>query len=147
MLLLVLISVVPCLFGAVNNILVLKSLYVSTIISIALLILWFLLGRWSVKTQQRYLSSVLAVHASGIVLILIILWQFYAVEESARNMTVCALSQCYMESILLIVAKVANKMGISGTSILLLHVISLVILVFTYSCGFISNRCFHYDKT
>ena len=136
MLQLVFISFAPCLVGALNNYLLLRSIFGSAVVSGAFLVFWLLLGYWSARKQHRYQIAVLAAHVAGFVSLLLILWQFHVIEESARNMVICAFSQFYMESILWIVAKVSNTMNISSASVLPLHIISLIILAITYSCGF-----------
>ena len=140
MLLLVLISVVPCLVGILNNYLLLRSIFASAVVSAAFLMFWLYLGYRSARKQHRYLPAVLATHTAGFVSFLLILWQFHVIDESNRNMAVCAISQFYSESILLIAARVSNTMNISTASVLPFHIISLVILVITYSCGFIWGK-------
>lgn len=135
---LVLLTFVPIIVGYVVNLSL--SLPVLGMVFFYLLPLfttafWFYLGRQYARSTWKTIPAILIGNATGIISLLIFLWQFLLETDETRNLTLAATSQMFSASapaylfvrVAILFEKQPNYAGI--TTMVALQVISVVYMI------------------
>lgn len=150
-LVLVLLTFVPIIVGYVVNLSL--SLPVIGMVFFYLLPLfttafWFYLGRQYARSTWKTMPAILIGNATGIISLLIYLWQFLLETGETRNLNLAAASQMFSASapaylfgrVAILFEKQPNYTGI--TTMVALQVISVVYMIAVFSLAiFWEKRC------
>ena len=146
---LVLLTFAPILVGyIVNCTILLPGIGVLLYYALPLLttVFWFWLGMQFARSAWKTIPAILIGNATGIVSILVYLWQFVLETDETRNMILAGVSQMFASSapsfwfgrIALLFESKPNTIGMA--SMVALQVISVVYMIAVFSAGFIWEK-------
>ena len=148
---LVLLTFVPVIVGYIINLTILLPVigplffYVMPIFAT---VFWFYLGRQFAHTAWKTIPAILIGNATGIVSLLLYLWQFLLKTDETRNLTVAAISQMFPASapyyllakIAILFEKEPNTIGPTATNALQVLSFGYMFVVFCVAILWEKNR-------
>ncbi len=145
-LLLILLTLVPILTGHIIN----WSISLATIgtvilyiVPLAVVVFWFWLGTRYSKTNWKPIVAILIGNLTGILSLLLYVWQFLLVSDENRDFALAGLSQMFTTSVPVylyssIVGLFANLFG--GNYMLTIIVIALIIMIIIFTLGYLFGK-------
>ncbi len=146
---LVLLTLIPCIVGFLVN-LTLRFPVIGTVmfrgVPFLVLIFWFFLGSWYARASWKPASALLIGNATGILSVVIYLWQFLGESDATRNVALAAISQMYSASTpIYIYAPLArlfetqpNYVGQATTTAI--QIIALILMAVIFAAGYFWKR-------
>ena len=140
---LIILTLVPILIGWLINVFIhvpkvgMALLYVLPFV---VLVFWFWLGRQYAKTDWRPLSAIIIGSASGLISLVLYIWQFHILTEEGRNMFIAGLSQMYF-------AAVPEWIFARSGLYLVIHIIALVLMIAVFTFGYLTGRSAENNET
>ncbi len=147
--LLVLLTFVPIAAGWLINLTIgipLIGLFMFYLLPFAVLFFWFWLGEQFAQTDWGFFPSVIIGSATGLISLVLYIWQFLFETEETRNLFIAGLSQMYSASIpgylfgWLARLFESQPHYIGRTSFLALQVIAVILMMVIFVCGYINGK-------
>lgn len=146
---LVLLTFVPCLVGYLVNISIRLPVIGSIIFYVLPLlttVFWFYLGRQYALITWKTVPALLIGNATGVISLLIYLWQFFLKTEATINLTLASISQMFSAAApTYLLAKIAvlfetqpNYVGKKSMAALQVLAVGYMMAVFCF--GFLSGK-------
>ena len=146
---LVLLTLVPIVVGWLINAAIIIPVIGSLmfyVLPYAVLVFWFWLGKQYAKCDWNFLISIVVSSATGIISLVLYIWQFLFETDETRSLFIAGLSQMYCASTPShLFGRLANLFEsqphyIGRASFLALQVISVVLMLVIFICGYIKGR-------
>ena len=146
---LVLLTFVPIVVGYLVNITLLLPVigmlgfYVLPLLTT---VFWFYLGRQYARSDWKTIPAILIGNATGIISLLVYLWQFLLVTEEARNLPLAGASQMFSASVpTWLLARIAilfesQPNYIGRASMVALQVISVIYMLAVFCAGMLWEK-------
>ena len=131
---LILLTLVPILIGWLINVFIYVpkvGMALFYVLPFVVLVFWFWLGRQYAKTDWSPLSAIIIGSASGLISLVLYIWQFHIITEEARNILIAALSQMYF-------AAVPEWIFARSGIYIVIHIIALVLMIAVFAFGYIT---------
>ncbi len=133
---LILLTLVPILIGWLINVFIYipkVGMALFYVLPFVVLVFWFWLGRQYAKTDWSPLSAIIIGSASGLISLVLYIWQFHIITEEARNILIAALSQMYF-------AAVPEWIFARSGIYIVIHIIALVLMIAVFAFGYITRK-------
>lgn len=146
---LVLLTFVPFIVGYIINIsirLPMIGMIIFYVLPLLTTVFWFYLGRQYARNTWKTIPALFVGNATGVVSLLIYLWQYLFKTEETRNMTLMSVSQMFSDAtptyllgrVAILFENEPNYIG--STSMVALNVISFVYMIVVFLFGFILEK-------
>lgn len=146
---LILLTFIPLIVGYIINITITIpgiGMIIYYVVPIGVLIFWFYLGSLYSKTTWKAIPSVLIGSATGILSLILYLWQFLGRNDETRNMLLAGISQMYsIATPMYLLARLAilfesrpNYVG--QTTMLAIQVIAVILMIVIFTAGYFWGR-------
>ena len=146
---LLLLTLVPIAVGyLVNHTLAIPGLgsLLFRVLPLLTLVFWFYLGSRYAETNWRPVQAILIGSATGILSLLLYLWQFLWETDETRNVALAVLSQMYSAAtpaylfgrIAILFESQPNYVG--QATMTALQVIAVVLMLAVFTCGYLWGR-------
>ncbi len=138
---LVLLTFIPLLIGCLINFSIMVPIIGSasfTLLPIVTTIFWFYLGKKFAQSGWNIITSVLIANATGILSLLIYIWQFWFRTADTRNLVLAALSQYFSLSVpSYLFGWVIGAFGSqSYIHMLTMQIFAVVFMMLVFVCGY-----------
>ena len=138
---LILLTFVPILVGFLINFSIMVPVIGSvsfTLLPLATTVFWFYLGNKFAQSGWNVISSVLIANATGILSLLIYIWQFWFRAADTRNLVLAALSQYFSASVpMYLFGWIITAFGSQTYTIMLsMQIFAVVFMMLVFACGF-----------
>lgn len=152
---LILLTLVPLIVGYVINITLTIpgiGMVIYYVVPFAVLVFWFYLGSLYSKTTWKAIPSVLIGSATGILSLILYLWQFLGRNDETRNMALAVISQMYSAAtptylfgrLAMLFESQPNYIG--QTTMVAVQVIAVILMFVIFTVGYLWGRR-HWRKT
>ncbi len=149
---LILLTFVPIIVGyIVNRTITIPGIgtIIYYIVPLVVLGFWFYLGSLYSKTNWKAIPSVLIGSATGVLSLILYLWQFLGQNDDTRNMALAVISQMYLASTpMYLFARLAvlfeaqpNYVGL--TTAVAMQVIAVILMIVIFTAGYLWGRKRH----
>lgn len=146
---LILLTLVPLIVGYIVNITITIpgiGMIIYYVVPLGVIAFWFYLGSLYSKTTWKAIPAVLIGSATGILSLILYLWQFLWQSDEARNMVLAVVSQMYSAAtpmylfirLALLFESQANYMG--RATMVAIQVIAVFLMIFIFTGGYIWGR-------
>lgn len=146
---LILLTFVPIVVGYIINLSILWpviGLIIFYILPLATSIFWFYLGRLYAESTWKTIPALLIGNATGVISLLVYLWQYLLETDETMNLALVAASQMFSDSApIYLLARFAilfesQPNYIGRASMVALNVISVMYMIVIFVLGFIWGR-------
>ena len=146
---LVLLTFVPIVVGYLVNITLLLpviGMLIYYVLPLLTTVFWFYLGRQYARSGWKTIPSILIGNATGILSLLVYLWQFLLVTDEARNLTLAGASQMFSASApMYLLARIAilfesQPNYIGRASMVALQVVSVIYMIAVFCAGMLWEK-------
>lgn len=146
---LILLTFVPIAVGYIVNVsitLPVIGMVVFYILPLLTTVFWFYLGKLYADSAWKTLPALLFGHATGVLSLLIYLWQYLLETDETRNLALAFVSQMFSNSApVYFLARIAilfetQPNSIGRTSVVALNVLSIIYMNMVFLFGFIWGR-------
>ena len=146
---LVLLTFVPMIAGCIVNLTILLpgiGTFIYYVLPLFTTAFWFYLGRQFAHTDWKTIPAILIGNATGIVSILVYVWQYFLETAETRNMTLAGVSQMFSASapyyllarIALLFEREQNTIGMASAAAL--NVIAVVYMIAVFCVGILWEK-------
>ena len=141
---LILLTLVPILAGWLINVTLLVPVLgelMFYVFPILVLVFWFRLGSRYAETDWAAFPAILIGNATGLLSVIIYLWQFAGLDEASRNVSLAVWSQMYSAGTLgYFWGGVVTLFFRSRAASYAMQVVCLASMIVVFSLGFFRNR-------
>ena len=146
---LVLLTLVPVVIGWLINRLIMTpiiGMLLFYVLPLGVMIFWFWLGKQYAKTDWSFVVSIIISSTTGLISLALYIWQFLFETDGTRDIFIAGLSQMYSAATpIYLFGWLANLFEaqpnyIGRATFLAVQVISVVILLVVFICGYIKGK-------